>query len=237
MAVAASLAIHVGVVGFALGHAPSRESSAQHAVDMEWLPVSAGQTIPPPPSAPRIEATPVVAQLPVSLRRNRSNLALHPRSATPAPALVAAAPVPAMAATEALPHFDLSISSVRSDAPARFSLPASNMRVNTARAAAGSDGEDTLAANEVSVPAHLIASAPVVYPREARAAELEASVAVEIVIDTHGRVIAARALAAPGYGLEQAALRAVRAYRFAPAERRGRPVRVRMRWDVLFRLR
>jgi hypothetical protein len=29
----------------------------------------------------------------------------------------------------------------------------------------------------------------------------------------------------------------VRAYRFAPARRDGRAVRVRMRWSVLFRLR
>jgi protein TonB len=229
IAAATSLAIHVGVVGFALGHAPYRESRAQHAVDMELLPVSAGPAV-EPPRRPPVDATPVVAQV---LPQHRTKPAPRQQapSATPAPASPAAA-------TETLPRFNVSIPSVRSEAPARFVLPVANLLVNTVRSAGeGSGAEQTLAASEVSVPARLIASAAVVYPPAARAAELEASVAVEIVVDTQGRVVDARALASPGYGLEQAALRAVRAYRFSPAERLGRLVRVRMRWDVLFRLR
>jgi periplasmic protein TonB len=239
IAAAASLALHVGVVGFALAHAPARESRAEPVVDMELLAVSAG-TVEPLPSAPRSAAR---VQLPMSQRSSRPTPALQRSSPTPATTSVVTAhasppPAAAPAVPAALPRFDLGSTGVHSEAPTRFVMPVGSTLVNTAfRAAAGSDGEETLAAHEVSVPAHLIASAPVVYPPEARAAELEASVAVEIVIDTHGRVVAARALAAPGYGLEQAALRAVREYRFAPAERQGHPVRVRMRWDVLFRLR
>jgi len=40
-----------------------------------------------------------------------------------------------------------------------------------------------------------------------------------------------------GYGLDEAALTAIRAYRFSPAVRAGRAVPVRMRWVVQFRLR
>ena len=49
--------------------------------------------------------------------------------------------------------------------------------------------------------------------------------------------VLARALTHVGYGLDEAALRAIRAYRFSPARRAGRPVPVRMRWSVQFRLR
>jgi protein TonB len=75
-----------------------------------------------------------------------------------------------------------------------------------------------------------------VYPETARAAEIEADVLLELVVDGEGRVTGARPLAARDLGLTDAALRAVRAYRFTPAERAGRPVRVRMRWTVTFRL-
>jgi protein TonB len=89
----------------------------------------------------------------------------------------------------------------------------------------------------VSVPARLLSSSPLVYPPAARQAEIESDFPVEIVVDLDGRVIAARAITRAGYDLDEAALRAIRAYRFSPAMRGGQPVRVRMRWTVQFRLR
>jgi periplasmic protein TonB len=99
-----------------------------------------------------------------------------------------------------------------------------------------SDDAATFAESAVDAKARLSSSVPVVYPEAARAAELEADVRLELVVDTEGRVISARPLAAPALGLDEAALRAVRAYRFSPARRAGRPVRVRMEWTVAFRL-
>jgi TonB family protein len=96
--------------------------------------------------------------------------------------------------------------------------------------------EPTYAAVQVDVPARLIESAPLRYPPDARAAEIEASVPLEIIVDGQGRVISQRVLARAGHGLDEAALAAVRAYRFSPARRQGLPVRVRMRWQVQFRL-
>jgi outer membrane biosynthesis protein TonB len=49
--------------------------------------------------------------------------------------------------------------------------------------------------------------------------------------------VSARALTRAGYGLDAAALQGIRGYRFSPAMRAGRPVAVRMRWIVQFRLR
>jgi hypothetical protein len=53
----------------------------------------------------------------------------------------------------------------------------------------------------------------------------------------HGVVVSARALGRVGYGLEEAAVRSIRGYRFEPARRTGHPVAVRMRWTMRFELR
>ena len=101
--------------------------------------------------------------------------------------------------------------------------------------AAGAGGAPLLESS-VSRGARLVSRAGVQYPAEARAAEVEASVALEIVVDRSGAVTEARVVKAAGYGFDAAALVAIRQYRFAPAERSGELVSVRMRWTVDFRL-
>ena len=61
--------------------------------------------------------------------------------------------------------------------------------------------------------------------------------ALEIVVDAGGHVMDARVTKRAGFGFDDAALAAVRTYRFAPAQHEGRAVGVRMRWSVSFRLR
>jgi protein TonB len=107
---------------------------------------------------------------------------------------------------------------------------------SSARGAADG-GETTYGEAGVNVPARLVAGVPPSYPEAARAAEMEADVPVEIVVSARGEVIESRLLTRVGYGLDESAVRAVRSYRFSPAMRDGRAVRVRMRWSVLFRLR
>jgi protein TonB len=236
MAVAASLAIHVGVAGLALGRAYESSSRAEPTVELELLPAAAGPTLEPPTVTPPIEA-PRAAPLrsPLLLRRTR------PATQQRVPST---SPMPASAATgvDSAPHFNVTLPSVHDAAPAHFVFPVANTLVSIApsgmRQLVGSgSAQDTFAASEVAAPARLVASAPLLYPPAARAAEVEADVAVEIVVDARGRVIEARSLATRGYGLDQEALRAVRAYRFSPAQRLGRAVRVRMRWNVQFHLR
>ncbi len=97
-------------------------------------------------------------------------------------------------------------------------------------------GGGPLPESAVSRGARLVSRAGVQYPAEARAAEVEASVALEIVVDRQGAVAEARVVRAAGYGFDAAALLAIKQYRFAPAERNGELVPVRMRWTVDFRL-
>ncbi len=62
------------------------------------------------------------------------------------------------------------------------------------------------------------------YTLEARQAEVEGVVRVEVTVDEAGRVVNARVLNGLGYGLDEAALTAARASVFMPASRCGRPV-------------
>ncbi len=89
--------------------------------------------------------------------------------------------------------------------------------------------------SSVSVPARAIATVRPVYPPAARAADVEADVALDIVVDASGAVVAASVARRAGYGLDEAAVQAIRRFRFAPAQRDGRAVGVRMRWVMQFR--
>lgn len=76
------------------------------------------------------------------------------------------------------------------------------------------------------------------YPEIARTAHRQGAVVVEAEIATDGSLQSARVVSAPlGFGLEQSALEAIRAWRFAPARFGDRPVAVYYRWNILFSLR
>ncbi len=96
---------------------------------------------------------------------------------------------------------------------------------------------EPLAQEAVDAQARLVAGAAPAYPDAARAEGVEGDVRVELVVGTSGTVESARVVRGIGHGLDDAALRAVRQFRFAPASKAGQPVRVRMAWSVQFRLR
>jgi protein TonB len=150
------------------------------------------------------------------------------RTSVPAPAVVAAPPA-VVAAESAAPHFVMAAAAFTQTVAVHVGGAG---LVATTPAAAAPLGE-----HEVSVGAKLLSGAPPPYPASAEAAGIEASVPVELVIDDQGSVRSAVATSHVGYGLDEAALAAVRTYRFAPARRDGRVVAVRMRWIVHFELR
>jgi protein TonB len=99
------------------------------------------------------------------------------------------------------------------------------------------DDRVALPEDRVSSPATLARGAAPSYPADARGGGFEGDVPLEIVVSRAGEVESARLLSRRGHGLDEAALAAVQRYRFVPALKDGRPVRVRMRWTVQFRLR
>jgi protein TonB len=62
------------------------------------------------------------------------------------------------------------------------------------------------------------------YTAQARQAEIEGVVRIEVTVDEGGHVVNARVVGGLGYGLDEEALRAARASTFDPAMRCGRPV-------------
>jgi periplasmic protein TonB len=62
------------------------------------------------------------------------------------------------------------------------------------------------------------------YTLEARQAEIEGVVRVEVTVDESGHVVNARVVSGLGYGLDEAALAAARASTFEPASHCGKPV-------------
>ena len=62
------------------------------------------------------------------------------------------------------------------------------------------------------------------YTMQARQAEIEGVVRVEVTVDETGKVIAARVVSGLGYGLDESALAAAKASVFDPASRCGKPI-------------
>ncbi len=155
----------------------------------------------------------------------------HDPSIVHAPAK-AEAPAPAAAALTAGddgPSFSISVST--GDESAHGAVTSS-----PAAATTHDEPREPLAESAVDRPARLVRGLAPSYPEAARAAGVEGDVRLEIVVDASGAVESARVLSGMGRGLDEAALAAMRQFRFAPATLAGRAVRVRMRWSMQFRL-
>jgi protein TonB len=75
------------------------------------------------------------------------------------------------------------------------------------------------------------------YPRPAIVVRKEGAAVVQATIDASGRVVDARILVDPGFGLGASARDAVLQFRFRPATLNGRPIAVRYQLTVNFALR
>jgi periplasmic protein TonB len=248
-AILASAAVHVSVavaISQESGRGIDTGTSGQ-TVELYTVETLADPTfVPPPPEEP--PPPPVLDPLP-----NNAIPAAHPPAMVARPDSAprgkpAAAPGPGPAGSGTPPVAEAPAIAASSNAPAHFVMSfgsgaATYGSVSAASGAGGvggggggtSDGE-TYAESGVSRPARLRVGPPPDYPATARAEGVEADVPLEIVVNAAGAVIEARALRHAGYGMDEAALSAVRAYTFTPAQREGRNVRVRMRWVVQFRI-
>jgi protein TonB len=74
------------------------------------------------------------------------------------------------------------------------------------------------------------------YPLEAQRARVEADIPLLILVDTTGRVVDVRIERRAGYGLDEAAEKAVRQWTFRPRRVDGEPVAVRVQWTMQFHL-
>jgi protein TonB len=185
-------------------------------------------------AAPKADESTRPARLPPShdpAPEHREHAPSHLASRNPllAPAQPTAPQPSVLATTTATPHFIISAGPVSEETPG----PPPTAATGTIPASVSVP----LGERQVDVAAKLVAGATPPYPASAEAAGIEANVPLELVIDAQGTVRSAVAQAHVGYGLDEAALTAVRSYRFAPARRDGHPVAVRMHYSVRFELR
>ena len=93
---------------------------------------------------------------------------------------------------------------------------------------------ETKPAPAVELSPVLLAEVPPRYPRMAQALRREATVAVRVMVDARGEVVAAEAVGpAAGFGFEEAALEAALRTRFRPGTRDG----VAQRMETVLRYR
>jgi protein TonB len=98
------------------------------------------------------------------------------------------------------------------------------------------DGSAAIPEASVDAKARLVRGLAPAYPDAQRADGVQGDVRLELVVGVSGAVESARVIRGV-VGLDDAALRAVREFRFAPATKEGRAVPVRMIWSMQFRLR
>jgi protein TonB len=100
-------------------------------------------------------------------------------------------------------------------------------------------------ADSIPIPAdaYLITSMPaplskeyIPYPPEAKKAEIEGSVVMEMIIDDEGRVRQVTVIRGPGYGLDEAAAEAMKKVRFRPGKIGEKNVPVKFRYTYTFKL-
>ena len=89
---------------------------------------------------------------------------------------------------------------------------------------------------QVDSPPSVASEVKVPYPDEARHAGVEGQVVLSITVDNEGRVVKAVVLSGPGYGLEEAARKALLRFRFKPAVKGGEAVSTEMKYSYTFLL-
>jgi protein TonB len=129
-----------------------------------------------------------------------------------------------------MPRFNLSVPGASSGAGSPKTTETSNGQAPTGSVA-------PLGEREVDVPARLERGGTPHYPSAALADEIEGDVQLELVVSTAGDVENVQVVSPAGHRFDEEAVASVRNFRFSPAMKNGRPVRMRLRWTVGFRLR
>jgi protein TonB len=82
----------------------------------------------------------------------------------------------------------------------------------------------------------LISSPAALYPAEARSAHIQGDVAIDAFIDENGKVAATKVISGPPI-MQQAAMSAVRSWKYQPARLDGQAISIHIRVDVNFQIR
>ncbi|MGZ3443319.1 MAG: TonB family protein, partial [Polyangia bacterium] len=86
-------------------------------------------------------------------------------------------------------------------------------------------------------PPRILEKVDALYPAEAARAGVQGAVTLELIVDAEGRVAEATVLAPAGHGFDEAALAAVKQFRFSPGRADGKPVPVKVTYRYAFTLK
>lgn len=236
-----SLTLHA-VALYALSHVTDRPAPA-YVKPVELVMVEVQKPPPPPekkeePKPPPPKPKPAVKPPPIKVAEAPKPLPPPPTQAPPPPNPAPPPPTPSKPVPLVV---GISMSSTTS--AGGFAAPVGNT-------AYGKTADKATEAKEVKAysapkytPIYQVDSAPSVltdvkipYPPEARRAGIEGSVTLSITVDTEGHVVAAKVLNGPGYGLNEAALEAVKRFRFKPAIKGGEAVSTELKYTYTFLL-
>lgn len=103
-------------------------------------------------------------------------------------------------------------------------------------APANTDAAHHAAAPASSIPVSIQSKPTPVYTSEARENRVEGEVLVNVLFTADGKVKVLNIVRGLGYGLDEAAQRAVQGLKFTPAQRDGRPVDSNATLHVVFQL-
>lgn len=93
-----------------------------------------------------------------------------------------------------------------------------------------------LVAKEKLTPPVLVEKVNPKYPPDAKTEKIQGTVKVDAVIDAEGKVVEAAASESPDARLSQAAVDAVKQWKFKPALKDGKPVKAKSTVTINFRL-
>jgi TonB family protein len=80
----------------------------------------------------------------------------------------------------------------------------------------------------------LVSEVRIPYPKQAREANVEGPVVMELLIDADGKVRKVELISGPGYGLNEAAVLALQTFKFKPAKVDNQSVAVKIRYTYRF---
>ncbi len=180
--------------------------------------------VPKPKAKPKVEEPPPPPPPPPPV-------AEAPKKAAPKPK-AAEAPPPPSAAPVAAPTFGIAmtggaglggIAVPQGDSLGGSASKEPVKRVAEAKTLVEPKKPQSACAEEATKPKPIAMAKPE-YTDEAKAAQIEGKVRVEITVDASGAVKSVKVLESLGHGLDEAAIRAVQAASFEPAQQCGKPV-------------
>jgi protein TonB len=234
-----SVALHLVLLSFLVAPSQRRSVAApQKLVELEVIEKRAPEKPPPPPPEPEPPKPPP---------RAIAKVAPRPQPPPPVPQ-VAPSPIPPPndppppeANKEEPIHIGISLSSTTE--AGGFAAPVGNTLYGAAPKVAPDPGEVKPYAApfgryvppyQVTRLPELVTEVKAIYPEEARKLGLEGRVVLRLVVDATGQVAEAKVLRRAGHGFDEAALNAIRRFKFKPGLTGTEPVSTEIIYTYTF---